>query len=665
VENSFSHLLQSTKIGGVEIKNRIALAPMGINGLLNLDGSLGPRAIDYYLERVRGGIGLIITHACKVENEIDSLKEGTGFPVITYKASGSFAELAEAAHAFGGKIFVQLSAGFGRVVSPFILLKKPVSASATSNYWDPTLTCREITTEEVERHVKAFGSVAHLLAEWGIDGIELHGHEGYIFDQFTTSLWNHRTDKYGGDLAGRMTFPVEVLREIKRQVGRDFPVQYRFGLKHYVKGSHAAALPGEKYVEAGRDLEEGLQMARMLETAGFDALHVDAGSYDSWYWAHPPGYQKHGCMIDMAEEVKKVVKIPVIAVGRIDIPELAEKVVAEGKADLVAIGRGLLTDPFWVKKIEEGREKHIRPCIGCHDGCMGRLVVGKPTSCTVNPSTGRERAYALVHAHQSKRVMVIGGGVAGMEAGRVAALRGHKVAIYEKSDKLGGHVTEASIIPFKEDELRLLSWYRTELEDLQVEIHLKTAVAPEFVQEKKPDAVIVATGSRPILLKVPGIEKQIVTTACDLLEGRKRAGEKTVVIGGGQVGCEMALWLAQQGKNVTIVEKLDDLLVGGRPIPWMNQVMLLDLLKFHKVKVLTNLSLFEVVDEGAVVIHKNFRRETLAADTVIMAVGLEPQQEIYRSLKGHLTDLYLIGDARKAWNIMNAIWDAYEVARSI
>jgi 2-enoate reductase len=370
-------------------------------------------------------------------------------------------------------------------------------------------------------------------------------------------------------------------------------------------------------------------------------------------------------MIDMAAEVKKVVKVPVIAVGKLDVPELAARVIAESKADLVAIGRGLLSDPFWVKKIEEGRQKHIRPCVSCHEGCMGRLVAGKPVSCAINPASGRERAYTLKPTYKSKNVMVIGGGVAGMEAGRVAALRGRKVVIYEKSDKLGGHVTEASIMPFKADELKLLTWYKTELEDLKVEIHLEAEVTSEFVHEKNPDAVIVATGSKPIFLNVPGARKQIVITACDLLAGKGQAGEKAVVIGGGQVGCEIALWLAQQGKEVTIVEKLDDLLVAGPPIPWMNRKMLLDLLKLHKVNVMTNVSLFEVIDEGVVVINKYFYRDTLPADTVIVAVGLEPEQEVYRLLKDHFANLYLIGDARKAWNIMNAIWDAYEVARAV
>ncbi len=426
-------LFKPIRIGSVEIKNRIALAPMGLGSLVNTDGSLGPRAVDYYVERVRGGVGLIITHACKVENEIDSLKPGTGFPVITYTGVGPWTELADAAHAFGAKIFVQLSAGFGRTAHPHILRDTPVSASVLSNYWDPKIRCREVTTDEVEALVKAFGPAAELLADCGVDGFELHGHEGYLFDQFTTSVWNHRTDRYGGDLACRMRFPLEVLHEIRKHVGRGFPVQYRFGLKHYIKGLWQGALPGEKYTEAGRDIQEGLTMARMLEEAGFDALHVDAGCYDSWYWAHPPGYHAYGCMVDMAEEVKKAVTIPVISVGRLDHPELAGKVIAEGKADLVAIGRGFLADSFWAKKVEEGQQKRIRPCVGCHDGCMGRLVVGKATSCAVNPASGRERSYAVSPAETCKNVMVIGGGVAGMEAGRVAALKGHKVALYEKS----------------------------------------------------------------------------------------------------------------------------------------------------------------------------------------------------------------------------------------
>jgi 2-enoate reductase len=282
--------LEPIKIGGIEIKNRIAMAPMGIGGLLNPDGSPGPRALDYYLERARGGVGLIITGVFRVENEVESFPALSG--LVTPQALGAFAELAETVHALGTKIFVQLTAGFGRVASPLRLQgKQPVSASAIPYYWDPRQTCRELTTEEIRKVVKAFGHAAMVLAAAGFDGIELHGHEGYLFDQFMTPIWNKRTDPYGGSLDGRLRLSVEVLQEIEKKAGPDFLVQYRFGLKHYIKGLNSGALPGEKFIEAGRDIEEGLQIARRLEAAGFDSLHVDAGCYDSWYWTHPPVYQ--------------------------------------------------------------------------------------------------------------------------------------------------------------------------------------------------------------------------------------------------------------------------------------------------------------------------------------------------------------------------------------
>jgi 2-enoate reductase len=296
---------------------------------------------------------------------------------------------------------------------------------------------------------------------------------------------------------------------------------------------------------------------------------------------------------------------------------------------------------------------------------MGRLVLGKPISCAVNPACGRERAYAFEPAHKSKNIMVIGGGIAGMEAARVAGLRGHKVVIYEKTDKLGGHLTEASVMPFKGDDVRLLNWYKTKLEDLKVEINFNTEVTAGLVQEKNPDAAIVAAGSRPILLNLPGADKEMVVTATDLLVGKKQAGDNVVVIGGGQVGCETALWLAEQGKKVTIVEKLGQLMLAGPPIPLMNKMMLLDLLNFHKVNVMTNVSPLEIIDDGAVVINESSSRSTLMADTLVVAVGFEPEQKIYRLLQGRVPNLYIIGDAREARNIMSAIWDAYEVARAI
>jgi 2-enoate reductase len=660
--NKFQKLFEPIKIGEVEIKNRIAMAPMGVIGLLNPDGSLGPRGIDYYLERSKGGVGLIITSVHKVENEIESLPI---LPLVSRAAVASFTELSEAIHALGSKIFVQLTAGTGRVAFPLMLRSQLVSASAIPSYWEPSKTCRELKTEEVEQLIKCFGNAAEILAAAGIDGVELHGHEGYLFDQFTTALWNRRTDKYGGNLAARLKFPIEVLHEIKKRVGQSFPVQYRFGLKHYIKDLHSGALANEKFVEAGRDIEEGLQMAKMLEDAGFDALHVDAGCYDSWYWAHPPVYQENGCMIDMAARAKKVVKIPVIGVGKLGIPELAERVIMEGKADIVAIGKSLLADAFWVKKVEEGRPEQIRPCIGCHDGCMGRVSRGKPLSCAVNPATGRERTYRIERAENPGKVMIIGGGVAGLEAARVASLRGYKATLYEKTNSLGGHLIAASIPSFKKDLARLLDWYQVEFRKLDLEIKLNFEVKPETVLRERPDALIIATGSKPIIPRIPGVEKEKVATAVDLLLGKQKAGENVFVLGGGLIGCGTALWLAQQGKKVTIGEILDELMIAGIPVQHMNRMMLINLLKFHNVATIMNCSLLEVTEEGVLLIGKDFGKKNLKVDTVVIATGLSPDQTLYNTLRGTIPNLFLIGDSRKAQNVMGSIWDAYEVSRNI
>jgi 2-enoate reductase len=349
-----------------------------------------------------------------------------------------------------------------------------------------------------------------------------------------------------------------------------------------------------------------------------------------------------------------------------EIPELAERAIAEGKADMVALGRGLLTDPHWVRKVEGGKPERIRPCIGCHDGCVDRLMRAKPLSCAVNPAVGRERAYGLERTREPKNVMIVGGGVSSLEAARVSALRGHRVMVYEKSNRLGGHLIEASVPDFKKDLARLLDWYKLELESLGegLEIKMGVDVTPDFVGREKPDVTIVATGSSSIMPDTPGIEKDNVVTDSDLLLGNKEAGEKAVVVGGGMVGCEVALWLAQQGKGVTVVEMLPELM-NATHVPHPSRIMLLDLLKLRGVKALTGHCLLEVTDEGAVLMSNASEKKEVKADTLVLSVGLRPNRDLYDALLGRVPNLHLIGDARKAHNIMNSIWDAYEVARGI
>lgn len=661
-------LFEPMKIGSVEIKNHIAMAPMANMGLIEEDGCYTKRVEDYYVERARGGTGLIITGAVKVENEIEKLKMPS-FPCITINPTHfiqTSSELTERVHAYGAKIFIQITFGLGRSGAPAFLDGQPVAPSAIPNYWDPTVTCRALTTQEVETMVKRFGEAAVIAKESGFDGIEIHAvHEGYLLDQFTLSIFNRRTDKYGGDLKGRLTLPSEIVREIKNTVGEKFPVILRYSVKSYIKDWRQGGLPGEEFKELGRDVEEGMEAAKILEQAGYDAFDADCGTYDAWYWAHPPMYFDYGCYLPYSEKLKKEVKVPVLSAGRLDLPGIGEKALQDGKLDMVVIGRGLIADPYLPNKLMNGEEDRIRPCLACHDGCMGRMFIAKPLSCAVNPAAGREGTYGITPACVKKNVLVVGGGVAGMEAARVAALRGHQVSLYEKRDQLGGHVIEGSVHDFKLADRNLLKWYETELGKAGVQVSLNSELTERDILERKPDAVVVASGSTAVKLKVPGIEKSKVCFAEDLLSGKKQAEDPVVVIGGGLVGCETALWLAKQGREVKIVEALPEILKAGRPIPHMNRIMLIDLLKFHNVESITNHSLLEVTDEGVTVIGKDFERTALKAGTVVIAVGYKPDRTLCHSLKGKVAELYNIGDSREAANIMNAIWDGYEVGRSI
>ncbi|MFC1961670.1 FAD-dependent oxidoreductase [Chloroflexota bacterium] len=643
-------LFEPGRIGNLRLKNRIVMAPMVITGLVELDGRISPRAIDYYVARAKGGAGLITTGVFYVDQEVENHLVG---PWATAPRADSIvyvtrlAELADEVHDYGAKLSIQLTAGFGRVAPP-PHYKTPVAPSPLPSFSVPKVICREITTEEVKKLVAAFGMAARFVKNAGIDTIELNGHEGYLFDQFLTSLWNKRTDKYGGNLDGRLRFSLEVIEAIKREAGANFPVIYRFGLKHYLQGS--------------REVEESLEMVRRFEQAGVDALHVDAGCYEARHWAHPPTYQSPGCTVDCAEDVKKVVSIPVIAVGKLGYPELAESILQEGRADFIALGRALLADPEWPNKVNEGRLNDIRPCIGDHDGCMGRIVQRKYISCTVNPATGNEQKLALIPAEKHKSVLVVGGGPGGMEAARVAALRGHQVVLWEKSDRLGGNLVPASVPEFKSDLRLLINYLSSQLEKLKVDLHLDNEATPEIIQQMCPDVLIIATGAIPIIPEIPGVEKSIVATAIDILLGKKDIGEEIVVIGGGLVGCEIAAFLAAKGKKVTIVEMMRDLV----PDMYMaNRHMLLEMLARCNVKSLTDTTAIEIVDDGVIIKGNSGDKINLKADTVALAAGMKTHSELQDKLKDNLPIIHAVGDCIQPRKIINAIWEAYRIARLI
>jgi 2-enoate reductase len=659
--NEYKALFQPRMVGKVKLKNRIAMAPMGVEYMTASDGTLNRRVVDYYLERARNGVGMLICSVFKVENEVEQLEENT--PMIREGSLNYLGELCDAAHSFGTRIFVQLSAGFGRVTFPSILRGPCVSPSDNTNFWDPTIKCKELTIEEIKTIVTAMGETAERLVLAGVDGIELHGHEGYLFDEFTTSLWNRRTDIYGGSLENRLRFPVECLDEIRNKVGDKLAVVYRFGLKHYLKDAGHGALPGEAHTEAGRDVPEGIEMARRLETAGFDALHVDAGCYESHYWPHPPIYQKHGCMADMAAKAKAAVSIPVIGVGRLDKPEVAARAVSGGDMDIAAIGRGLLADPEWADKLRQNDAEDIRPCIGCYDGCFEAYSKFRPISCAVNPTSGREAAYRLTQALTPKNIMVVGGGIGGMEAARVAALRGHRVTLFEKNGTLGGTVQQAAVPEFKKDLRRLLAWYERQMEKTDVMVLKNTMVTEEIVADAAPDAIIVATGAHPMVPPIPGVDQEKVITAVDLLKGKKEPGKRAVVAGGGLAGCEVAIWLAHKGCTVSVVEMLDDVMIGGASVPTQVKMMTMDLMRQANVAIHTSSRVEGITPEGVTLNIRNQGETTLEADTVALAIGMIPDTALADRLEETQAKVYRIGDCRAPKNIMNAVWDAYEVAR--
>ena len=633
------------------------MAAKGVGALQEPDGRLSKRGIDYYTTRAKGGVGMITTCLTRVTRRLEQ-PENLPWCILCYADGtpyiGYLNELASALHDYDCKLSLQLTAGHGRVASPKFrsggMNNLPVQAigpSVVPCFWNPAEKTRELSLEEIEQLVSDFKFAAQIAVSAGVDAIELHGHEGYLFDQFTTALWNKRTDKYGGSTEKRLRFALEVIESIKQAGGRDFPVIYQFAVKHYLEG--------------GREVEESLKMAKILEEAGVDALHVDAGCYETWYWPHPPTYHPPGCMVDMAEAVKRVVKIPVIAVGRLGYPELAEQVLKNGQADFIALGRPLLSDPEWPSKVLEGNTQDIRPCIGDHV-CFERVIGRKGISCTVNPACGMENELELRPVKKQKTVLVIGGGPAGMEASRVAAIRGHKVTLWEKSDTLGGNLIPASVPDFKRDYRYFISYLSNQIKKLGVKIEFKKEATPESIGEFSPDVVFIATGGKAIIPPILGIERENVVTAADLLLGRQEAGKDVVVIGGGLLGSEIALYLAQKDKTVTIVEILDKIL---HDVFLTNRMHLEKLLGDARVRVFTETSVSEINNEGLTLSNGYGNRDTIKADTVVIACGYEPDTGLLEAVAGKAPEVYGIGDAVECGKLVGAIWKAYRTARLI
>ena len=564
-------LLEPGRIGTLEIKNRIIMAPMGIRGTCD-PGSVeywGERVRAYYGARAAGGVGMITTEMVFVTQALEPCaKELLSMANDNHVAA--VRKLADRLHAYDCRLSIQLTAGFGRVVPAFIVPDgvKPVSASENTNFYVPDypdLNSRAITTEEAAALAQSFGFAAMRCREAGADCVELHGHEGYFMDQFMTGLWNRRDDRYGGSREKRLTFAREAIAAIKRDAGADFPIIYRFGIKHHLEG--------------GREEEEGLWIAGELEKMGVAALHVDAGCYETGWWPHPPQYQPPACMVDLAEKVKHVSSLPVITVGRLQYPDVAEKVLAEGKADFIAIGRGLLSEPEWVNKVQSDRTSEIRPCIGCHEGCLWQMIAGEPTSCSLNPVCGHETDRVLVPLKQKKSLLVVGGGPAGIEAARVGVQRGFDVTLWEASDRLGGNLWPASKPDFKRDIADYLTYLTGLAGRLPIKVVFNRRATAGDIQSFGADYVILATGAD---MEPSPIEGNTVLSTIQLLNGMEARGEKILIMGAGVIGCETALYLARQGRKVTLCARQDSPELDTDIVDIHNREMLLRMLREEK-----------------------------------------------------------------------------------
>ena len=684
MDKKLEPLFTPWKIGKCEIKNRIVMTSMGGTDLFGWmeKNHFDKEGANFIMEVAKNNVGLILPGCQPVYNPM--------FGQWLHKNDKMYRDLAgwmPAFHKTGAKLFVQLTAGFGRsfTISSMMemlytnkvlrVLSKPVmdldkitaTASPSPNRWSDKVPSREMTREEIQEFIDAFAKSAKKLKDAGVDGVEIHAvHEGYLLDQFTLKYVNHRTDEYGGSLENRYRFAAEIVKEIKKVCGKDFPVSLRYSVLSKTKGLRQGALPGEDYTEVGRDMAESELAVKFLQDAGYDMLNCDNGTYDAWYWAHPPIYMPENCNLSDVEHIKQFVDIPVVCAGRLD-PAVAAESISAGKIDGAGFARPFLADREWVTKLLEDKPEDIRPCILCHNGCFNMChYKGVPNDqdlsdslglarCAVNAETMQTKKHYIKKTNSPKKVIIIGGGIGGMETARVLKLRGHEPVIYEKGSELGGTFIAASAESYKGKLRDLLAWYRRQMKELGIEVHLNTEIGDLSRFAGQP--VVIATGADARVLKnVPGHEKMI--EACDYLTGTP-VGDTVAVIGGGLTGCEIAYELALQGKKPVIVEMKDDL-ISQKGVCLANSSYLREWFALHEVPVYLETTLKEVRDGEIVCTNKDGHVVKLACDSIISSAGYIPAP-----LSKEGKNVRLVGDCRQVGNLRTVIWRAYETAMDI